>query len=241
MSPNRPLIIGHRGAAGEAPENTLASFALALEQGAEGIELDVHLSKDGRIVVCHDPTLDRTTTGHGLIHEMNYEDIRQYDAGSRFSEWFAGEKVPLLDDVFDLVPPHIFINIEVKHTYNGLMETALIDFLRKRGRLDNVVISSFDHTCVIRIKRAEQAARIGLLFGTKLADYAAYARSLNVEVLSLHPYHLMLNPEDVKGARARGLLTFPYTANAMSDLQRLIDAGVSGIITDFPGRLASML
>lgn len=241
MTPNRPLIIGHRGAAGEAPENTLASFALALEQGAEGIELDVHLSKDVRIVVCHDPTLDRTTNGRGWIYEQAYEDIRKCDAGSWFSERFAGERVPLLDDVFDLVPPHILINVEVKHAYDGHMETALIDFLRKRNRLDNVVISSFDHKCAARIKRAEPAAKIGLLYAANLADHAAYARSLDVDVLSLHPQHQLIGAEDVAEARAQGLFTYPYTANAESDLQRLIDAGVSGIITDYPAKLAALV
>lgn len=241
MSMNNPLIIGHRGAAGEAPENTLASFALALEQGADGIELDVHLTKECRIVVCHDPTLDRTTTGHGWIYQQSYEEIRQHDAGSWFSERFAGEKVPLLDEVFDLVPGSVMINVEVKHAYEGHMEKALLDFLRKRDRFDNVVISSFDHKCAARMKRAEPAARIGLLYTANLADHAAYARSLDVDVLSLHPYHRLFEAEDVAEARANGLLTYPYTANDEADLRRLIDAGVSGIITDFPARLAALL
>jgi glycerophosphoryl diester phosphodiesterase len=241
MTASRPLIIGHRGAAGEAPENTLASFALALRQGADGIELDVHPTKDGRIAVCHDPTLDRTTTGKGWIYQQTYDEIRQADAGSWFGERYAGERVPLLDEVFDLVPPGILINVEVKHAYEGLMEQALLDFLRARGRFEDVVISSFDHKCAVRIKRAEPRAQIGLLYTANLVSHAGYARSLGADVLSLHPYHQLIGAEDVAEARRHGLKTYPYTANSEDDLRRLIDAGVSGIITDYPARLKALL
>jgi glycerophosphoryl diester phosphodiesterase len=241
MAIAEPLVIGHRGAAGEAPENTLASFALALEQGADGIELDVHLTKEGRIVVCHDLTLDRTTNGKGWICETAYADIQRLDAGSWFADRFAGERVPLLDEVFDLVPPHILINVEVKHHYEGRMERALLDFLRERDRFDHVVISSFDHQCAARMKKAEPRAQIGLLYTANLASHAGYARSLDVDVLSLHPYHQLIGADDIAEAARQGLRTYPYTANAEADLRRLIDAGVSGIITDFPARLRAML
>lgn len=241
MTLSRPLIIGHRGAAGEAPENTLASFALALEQGADGIEFDVHLTKDGRIAVCHDPTLDRMTTGRGWIYQMTYDEILRADAGSRFDERFAGERVPLLDEVFDLIPPGKLINVEVKHAYEGHMEKALLDFLRARGRFEDVVISSFDHKCAVRMKQAEPRAEIGLLYTANLVSHAGYARSLDARVLSLHPHHQLFGAEDAAEARRQGLRTYPYTANDEADLRRLIDAGVSGIITDFPARLKAML
>jgi glycerophosphoryl diester phosphodiesterase len=241
MAITRPFIIGHRGAAGDAPENTLASFALALEHGADGIELDVHLSKDGRIVVCHDLALDRTTNGKGWIFETNYEDIRKLDAGSWFSAKYTGEPVPLLDEVFDIVPRHALINIEVKYAYDGHMERVLLDFLRERERFDNIVISSFDHKCALRIKQDEPRAEIGLLYAANLASHAGYARGLGAEVLSLHPHHQLIGADDVAEANQAGLRTYPYTANDEEDLQRLIDAGVSGIITDYPARLAALL
>lgn len=238
---NKPMIIGHRGAAGEAPENTLASFRLALEQGVHGIELDVHLSADGRLIVCHDPTLDRTTDGSGWIGRMNAADIRQYDAGSYFAVRFRGEKVPLLDEVFDLVPPGILINVEVKHSYDGRLEKALLSFLRERERLEQVVVSSFDHKCLYRMKQEEKGLRIGLLYAANLINHANYALMLGVGVHSLHPHHRLLEEEDVAKANSRGLATFPYTANDPDELHRLIRCGVTGIITDYPARLRDLL
>ena len=128
MNTPKPIIIGHRGAAGEAPENTLASFALALEQGAQAIELDVHVTKDGEIVVCHDETLDRTTNGSGLICDQNWKDIQMLDAGAWFSEKFKGERIPLLSEVFDLVPLGTLINVEVKHAYEEEWRRSCLPF-----------------------------------------------------------------------------------------------------------------
>jgi glycerophosphoryl diester phosphodiesterase len=203
---HHPMVIGHRGAAGEAPENTLASFQLALEQGVQGIELDVHLSKDGEIIVCHDPTLDRTTDGTGWIYEHSSADIKRVDAGSWFGARFAGEAIPLLGEVFDLVPDTIMINVEIKSSYDGRMETALLDFLRRTNRLENVVVSSFDHKCLKRLKLLEPQAKIGLLYAANLIQHAEYARMVGVDVYSLHPHHQLLNSEDVSEAKAAGLL-----------------------------------
>ncbi|NEW04582.1 glycerophosphodiester phosphodiesterase [Paenibacillus sp. SYP-B3998] len=241
MERQKPIVIGHRGAAGEAPENTLASFALALEQGAEGIELDVHITKDGEIVVCHDPTLERTTNGAGCICEMTWDAVKQLDAGAWFSEAFRGERVPLLREVFALVPAGILINVEVKHSYEGRMEHALLDFLRKSGRLEDVVISSFDHKCIRRIKQAEPAAKVGLLYAANLLNHAAYAQQMDIDVFSLHPYFHSFDQDDVDGAAAAELAVYPYTVNRPEDYQRMIDYGVTGIITDYPGRLAEFL
>ncbi|MFD0693807.1 glycerophosphodiester phosphodiesterase [Paenibacillus sp. GCM10027628] len=241
MNGNKPIIIGHRGAAGEAPENTLASFALALEQGAQGIELDVHITKDGEIVVCHDYTLDRTTSGSGLICEQTWEEIRRLDAGAWFAEAFRGERVPLLREVFDLVPAGILINVEVKHAYEGRMEQALLAFLRESGRLDDVVISSFDHKCIRRMKQAEPAAKVGLLYAANLVDHAAYAQQTGVDVFSLHPHFHSIDKGDVDGAAAGGLAVYPYTVNQEEDYRQMIAFGVTGIITDFPGRLRELL
>lgn len=241
MNTPRPLIIGHRGSAGEAPENTLGSFALALEQGCDGIELDVHVTKDNQIVVCHDFTLERTTNGKGWIYQMTAGEIRNLDAGSWHSEKYRGEKVPLLEEVFDLVPPGILINIEAKHAYEGRMEALLLEFLRRINRFEHIVISSFDHKCVARIKRAEPEAQIGLLYAANLMSHAKYARSFDAEVHSLHPRHELLGAGDIAEAREHGLRTYPYTVNAEGDFKRLADAGVSGIITDYPARLAGFL
>lgn len=241
MSTHKPLVIGHRGAAGEAPENTLGSFALALQQGAEGIELDVHISRDGEIVVCHDPTLDRTTNGSGLICEKSWNEIKLLDAGSWFSEAYIGERVPLLSEVFELVPRGILINVEVKHAYEGQMEKVLLAFLRESSRLEDVVISSFDHKVIRRIKQAEPEARVGLLYAANLIDHAAYVQQIGIDVYSLHPHHECIEQEDVAGASAAELAIYPYTVNDLVDYKRMIACGVSGIITDYPARLRELL
>ncbi|GKS11576.1 glycerophosphoryl diester phosphodiesterase [Paenibacillus chitinolyticus] len=240
MTANKPMIIAHRGAKGMSPENTLGAFKLGLEQGCEGIELDVHLSADGELVVIHDHTLDRTTDRQGAIAEKTLAEIKEADAGSWYSEAYKGEKVPTLAEVFDLVPASVMINIEIKAPGNG-MEQKLADFLSERGRIDNVVTSSFDHKSVRRLKLIEPKAKIGLLYANNLLDPTAYARSFDVEVYSLHPHFRAIDAEDVAKAVENGLKVYPYTANEVHDFKELNEKGVSGIITDFPGRLKEWL
>ncbi|EGL15638.1 MULTISPECIES: glycerophosphodiester phosphodiesterase [Paenibacillus] len=240
MTANKPMIIAHRGAKGMSPENTLGAFKLGLEQGCEGIELDVHLSADGELIVIHDHTLDRTTDRKGAIAEKTLAEIKEADAGSWYSEAYKGEKVPTLAEVFDLVPASVMINIEIKAPGNG-MEQKLADFLSERGRIDNVVTSSFDHKSVRRLKLIEPKAKIGLLYANNLLDPTAYARSFDVEVYSLHPHFRAIDAEDVAKAVENGLKVYPYTANEVHDFKELNEKGVSGIITDFPGRLKEWL
>jgi glycerophosphoryl diester phosphodiesterase len=241
MSQHKPKVIGHRGAAGEAPENTLASFELALTQRVDGIELDIHLTKDGEIIVCHDPTIDRTTNGSGSIVGMETDEIKRFDAGGWFSQQYAGESIPTLTEVFDLVPDNIMINIEIKYAYQGLLETLLLDFLRKRNRLEHVVISSFDHKCIQRIKKAEPAVKVGLLYAANLFDHAGYANQLGVDVYSIHPHFQLIEKEDVLNANAAGLRSYPFTVNLEEDYRKMMEFGVSGIITDFPGKLVQLI
>ncbi|PZE19821.1 glycerophosphodiester phosphodiesterase [Paenibacillus xerothermodurans] len=241
MMPNKPLIIAHRGAKGMAPENTLAAFRLALSQGCQGIELDIHLTADDHIVVCHDSTLDRTTNGSGAIVNQTLMEIQAYDAGGWCADEYKGEIVPTLDEVFELVPQTVMINIEVKNAYSGRIECKLIDLLRQRGRVEDVVISSFDHKCIRRIKQMEPRLKIGLLYQANLLDPVAYARGFDVEVYSLHPQFQMLDAEDVQQAVAQGLRVYPFTANSEKDLSRLMEMGVSGIITDFPCRMKELV
>ncbi|SEC74402.1 glycerophosphodiester phosphodiesterase [Paenibacillus sp. GP183] len=241
MEQRRPMIIGHRGAKGEAPENTLASFQMALLQEAQGIELDVHLTKNGDIAVCHDETIDRTTDGSGFIHEMTTSEMKSFDAGSWFSSSFQGQQIPLLGEVFDLVPDSIMINVEIKASYDGKMEERLLDFLRERERLENVVISSFDHKCVRRVKQLEPDAKVGLLYSTNLIDHAEYAKMVGVEIYSLHPHYQSFDKADVDKAIAAELAVYCFTVNHIEDMRNMIRCGVSGIITDFPARLAQLL
>jgi glycerophosphoryl diester phosphodiesterase len=236
MNNNKHLIIVHRGAPREAPENTLSSFRLALKQGCGGIELDVHLSLDGKIIVCHDSSIDRTTNGSGIIRQMFAEEIRRFDAGSWFSGKYSGERMPLLDEVFNLVPDDILINIELKHSYGGDMEPALLNFLWQHNRFQNVIISSYDHSCLYRLKGIEPKVKVGLLI-VNLMDYMQNIEIINFQLYSIHPYYLLLTREEVQAVSLAGIKVFPFTVDTINELRKIKGYGISGIITNYPARL----
>ena len=236
-----PYIIAHRGSAGEAPENTLAAFELALKQGCDAIELDIHLSKDDRLIVCHDSTINRTTDGTGAIREMTADELKQFDCGRWFHESYVGEKLPLLEEVFDLVPEHIMINVEIKETYDGQIEQRLLHMLRDRNRLPQVVVSSFDHKSLRRLKMSEPDVKIGVLYNQNAVDHCGLADLLGVPVYALHPYSKRIGIEDIERAVSRGLQVYPWTINGEEAMEQAIDSGVSGIITDYPAVLKRIL
>ena len=239
----KTLVIAHRGASQDAPENTLAAFRLGLEQGCDAFELDVQLTKDGKLMVCHDFTLKRTTGAPGRFIDMDSADIRRLDAGSWFGERFRGEKVPFLTEVLELVPRGIMINIEVKiiPEYIGRIENALVSLLRAANRIEDVVVSTFDHPTAAAIARLESKLRVGLLYEQRLYRPDLYARSLPVPVFSLHPYYLQVDGAAAAEARSAGLALYPWTVNNEATMRRLIELGVDGIITDVPGKLRAVL
>lgn len=241
MPTAQPLVIAHRGSSKEAPENTMAAFRLALEQGCDAIELDIHLSADRRVVVCHDATIDRTTNGTGAILEMTAAQLRQYDAGSWFGESFAGERLPLLDEVLELVPASIGINIEIKsHQHPDVVETVL-ELLDSRNRLDSVFFSSFGHDCMVRLKRAAPSARVGLLYDANAAECLSYFKRQQIEGYSLHPYHACVDGAYIEAAKAQGLQIYPWTVDEPERLKQWIRAGASGIITNRPQLMRELL
>ncbi|GIP35713.1 glycerophosphodiester phosphodiesterase [Paenibacillus sp. J2TS4] len=237
---NRTMIIGHRGAAMDAPENTLVAFQKALEQGAEGLELDIHLSADGEIVVCHDSTVNRTTDGTGAIRAMTVSDLKKLDAGVRYGEAFRGERIPLLSEVFEAIPKQIMINIEVKNVYDGLIEGRLVDLLKRSDRLESVVVSSFRHQSLVRLKKLEPELKVGILYD-ELYSHKGYADLSPVPLYSLHPHYINIGDEDIRELRESGYEVYVYTVNDEQSMRRMIASGVSGIITDCPGKLKKLM
>jgi glycerophosphoryl diester phosphodiesterase len=237
----KTIIIGHRGAAGNAPENTLASFQLAVEQGADALELDIHVSADGELVVCHDASVDRTTNGDGEISGMTVEQLKSFDAGSWFAPQFAGQKLPLLQEVFELIPSSIMINVEIKCRYSPRLESRLLDLIKEYNRISGVVVSSFDHHTLVHLKRSEADLRIGLLYSANVTNHCQLAEMTGVEVYSLHPYYKLIDAEDIGHAIFSGLQVYPFTINHEEEIKQALEAGVSGIITDFPGRLKALI
>lgn len=240
-SNRRPLIVAHRGSAGEAPENTLAAFKLALEQKCDAVELDIHLSKDNQLVVCHDSTIDRTTDRTGAIREMTVQELKEADAGSWFDAKYAGERLPLLGEVLDILPESILINIEVKHSYDGEIEPVLIDFLRKHNAINRVEVSSFYHKSLVNLKQREPELRIGLLYGVDFANHVKTAEAAGVPVYALHPRFDRIEPCDIQEAVQDGMQVFTYTINDKERMKQAIESGVTGIITDYPGLLWEIL
>lgn len=236
-----PLIIGHRGAAGEAPENTLRSFQLAFEQGADAIELDIHLSADGELVVIHDHTIDRTTNGTGAVADLTLSELKRYDAGGWFHEQFAGEQIPTLLEVFEIVPKDRMVNIEIKAKTGGSLEAKLIALLRRTGMMEQAVVSSFNHKVLKHLKQIAPEVKIGLLYTANFVDHRICAEGFGAPVFSLHPHYSMIDLGDVQLATESGMQVYPYTMNNEADMRAFIQAGVSGIITDFPGRLHQLL
>lgn len=241
MNRPRTQIVAHRGASAEAPENTLAAFRLALEQGCDAIELDVHLSADEAIIVCHDETLERTTTGSGAIAEMTVAELKKHDAGLWFGAAFAGERLPLLDEVLDLVPPEIEINIEIKSAENPLINRRLVELLDRRNRMGSVFFSSFGHACMADLKKLAPEARVGLLYDEGPIDYEAFFKENGISGYSLHPYHLFANEEYVETAVRQGYRVYPWTVDDPERMKALIERGVTGIITNRPKLLRELM
>jgi glycerophosphoryl diester phosphodiesterase len=238
---HRPLVTAHRGSSAEAPENTLAAFRLALEQRCDAIELDIHLSLDEAAVVCHDETLERTTNGTGAIAEKTAAELSAYDAGSWFSPAYAGERMPLLDEVLDLVPRTVAINIEIKSCRHPNVNRRLIELLESRDRLDSVFFSSFDHACMAAMKKLAPTARVGLLYEEGVVDYEAFFKEHGIQGYAVHPYHEYINREYVDKAARAGLQVYTWTVNDPGRMKEMIEAGVSGIITNHPKVLRELL
>lgn len=238
----QPLNIAHRGASGEAPENTLAAFLLAVEQGCDAIELDVHLSRDGELVVCHDDTIDRTTTGTGAIRDLTVAELKRADAGVKFDKKYASERLPLLEEVFAAMPPHMMINVETKdEVFDGKVNRKLAELMKRTNRVESVVVSSFFHKSLVELVRLLPEARIGLLYASDFASHVRVADAVGVPVYSLHPNYRLLQDSDIREAAQRGIQVYPWTVNREADMRKLIQAGVSGIINDYPARMKALL
>lgn len=176
-----PLIGGHRGNPAEHPENTLASFRSAIELGVDMVECDVHLSADGELIVIHDHTLDRTTNGSGLVVQRTLAELRELDAG-------GGERLPVLDDVCDLVAGRVGLCIELKQlpfAYPDL-EEKLIRLLRERELVEQTAIVSFHHATMRRVKEMEPALTVGVLEAARPIDPVGMMRGALADIYSPH-------------------------------------------------------
>ncbi|MCW5892102.1 MAG: glycerophosphodiester phosphodiesterase [bacterium] len=226
-------IIAHRGASGTRPENTLPAFLRAVELDAHMIELDVQLSADGAVIVLHDDTLDRTTSGLGPACARTAEVIAGLDAGAWFAPAFAGTRVPTLAQVLAAVP--IPLNVELKPGSDDGLEARTLAVVREAGALGRVVFSSFDGARLGRLRALAPDAELAVLW-SRTDVSGAIARARGVGARALHIRNGSRAPIGVTAGRAAGLAVRVWTVNDPRDLPPLARAGVAGIFTDFPER-----
>ncbi len=238
------LVIAHRGFSGTAPENTLGAFKKALDLGVDMIELDVHLSKDGEVVVIHDDTLNRTTNGKGKVAEYTLKELKQLDAGSFFNPRFSGERIPTLKEVLALVKGQVPLNIELKkgdmgpYTLIDLADRAFQD-IEKKGMVNQVIFSSFELSAIERIRERNPNVLLALNYGKDWNFPGEMTRGKPISVLSCRAK--VLNQFNMSRAKKQGIKVFAWTLNTEEEMEQFLKVGVDGIITDYPDRLIKVL
>lgn len=230
QKPSELFIWAHRGASSLAPENTLAAFILAESSGAPGIELDVHLSRDGVPVVIHDDTLDRTTSGKGAVRKARLAEIRSLDAGSWFAPAFAGEAVPTLEEVLRWAGSRLRLNIEIKTVEAG---NAVLDLLAAFAEA-RVLVSSFHHPALVALKVRCPELAVGFLSDSPFWGKGLIrARDCGAE--SFNPRADRVSRRLVRACAEAGLKVFPWTVDDPDQFHRLRLLGVDGVFTNRPG------
>ncbi len=234
LTSGETLVFAHRGDSLHAPQNTLAAFALAAEHGAQGIELDVQLSSDGRLVVIHDETVDATTDGQGEVAKMTLAQLKQLDAGGWFSREFAGERIPTLDEVFAVVGDKLLINVEIKASAPGI-ESAVADCIHRHAMDSRILVSSFDRAVLSRC-RGVMTLPLAYLHGSP-----EIATIDDMPTEALHPWHELVDAGYMRRAREMGCHVNTWTVNDPARACELKLLGVNAIITDDPAAILAAL
>jgi len=224
------LKIGHRGAKGHVAENTLASFQKALDLRVDGVELDVHRTSDGEIVVIHDETLDRTTDGKGSVDVLTLSELRRLKVEKE-------HQIPMLSEVFDLVDRKCFVNVELKGNGTAKPVTKLIEryVTKKDWNYSDFLVSAFDWNALQEVIHLNPEIPIGILALTNLdlaIGFAEYSGAF-----SIHPYFHLLTAENSKLMQQKGFRVFPWTVNETEDIRKIKLFNINGIITDYPDRI----
>jgi glycerophosphoryl diester phosphodiesterase len=256
----KPRIIGHRGAAGEAPENTLSSFQRALDDGAALVELDVHGTRDGAVVIIHDETVDRTTDGHGRVAELSLIEIKRLDAGYRFTKDggqtypYRGKRIeiPTLAELFSSLP-QIRAIIEIKQSHPPIVK-KVIEIVRSAGKERDVLLATEKDPIMAEIRAALEDSDTPMATGFCYGEVAAFIAWLERGCAERYqpPGHAMQLPcefggrtlvsaQTVAAAHDLSVEMFVWTINEPAEMERLLGLGVDGIITDYPARLRALL
>lgn len=236
----RPLVIGHRGASGEAPENTMAAFELAVAQGADLIELDIQLTADGIPVVMHDFSVDRTTEGSGLVKDLSLEAVRQLNAAAKFPGGFAAQRVPTLDEVLEWAKGRVPVAIEIKggpiHYPN--VESRVLQIVERHEVEASVMVISFDHAVLLRLKRMKPRVATGVLFACAPVEASGLAMAAHADALL--PHWSNLSPRMVEDAHDNGIAVSTWAVDEERDMAWVVSMGVDAVATNYPGRLVAL-
>lgn len=234
-------ILAHRGASGIAPENTLPAFTAAIEAGADGIEFDVQMTRDGVPVVIHDELVDRTTDGEGWIKDYTLKEIKQLNASASFSAAYDDVKIPTLAEVLDLAQDMAIINLELKNgivRYEGL-EEEVINLIKAKGLLDKTIFSSFNHYSIKKINEIEPEAQTGILYMAGIYRPWEYAKKLGA--LNIHPFYAAVRPDIVQGIHEVGGRINVFGTEDIDVIKNLASIGVDMIITDYPEKTRKII
>ncbi len=232
----RTQVWAHRGSSELAPENTIEAFSLAIAQGADGIELDVHESADGALIVIHDADVSRTTNGRGRIVDQSLAALKNLSADSG-KPGFPEAKIPTLPEVYELVKPtSLTVNVEIKSDeviYWGIWD-KLLQLERDMGMTGRVIYSSFNHYALRELKKSRPTARTGLLYAEGMLDPWVYAKYAQAD--AIHPHYLvaLLSPGLLEGCKKNGIAVHPWTADDPVILAKLFASGVEAVITNVP-------
>lgn len=240
----QPVIFAHRGACAHAPENTLASFRLACQVGAPAIELDAKLSADGQVVVIHDPTVDRTTDGHGKVAEMTLAQLKELNAAHKFNDRYSGEPIPTLEEVFEEFGSQLYINVELTNytSPRDQLVEKVAALVKRFNLVDRVIFSSFHPMNLRQIRQLLPDAQVGIL--ALEGEKGKMARGWVGRMFSPHVVHPFLKDVDdafLKAQHSRGRRVHVWTVNEPEDLRRLFRLGVDGVFTDDPKLAAEVL
>ncbi|WP_426486608.1 glycerophosphodiester phosphodiesterase [Flavobacterium sp. 2] len=224
------LKIAHRGAKAYEPENTLQAFQKALDLNSDGIELDVHLSADGNVIVIHDETIDKMTNGKGAVNSFSLQELKSFSIAEK-------HQIPTLKEVFDVVNKKCFINIELKSAAALTKVVSLIDeYVSEKGwNYEHFIVSSFDWNALLEVHNLDSKIPIGVLTETDLNLALAFAETIKAK--AIHPYYHLLNRENVQEMQQKGFLVLPWTVNIEEDIQKIKSYNVNGIISDFPDKI----
>jgi glycerophosphoryl diester phosphodiesterase len=238
-----PLILGHRGAREQAPENTLPAFRLALEQGADGVELDVRVTVDDSIVVLHDATLERTTDGRGRVEQTTQEELHRLDAGSWFGPAFAGTRICTLEQALEILAPARVVNIEIKGPpgIGPRLAEGVLAAVRRQKMEGQVIVSAFSPGHLRYLRQLDPAIALAWLHGPGPLRVLRFLLARRLQLQALHPFYRVASSRYIDRAHQQGLRVIVWTVNQEATARRLAAWGVDGLITDRPAALLKWL